>query len=858
MSFLSGHSKAFLPLALAVLVLTLILSTRSWQRFTALRSNISASREIIENTERLLTAMVDAETGQRGFLLAGQEEYLEPFLSGAKRAPLELESLLGAVRSIPEQRTRVEAIIPLVETRFDQLQLTIELRKSKGSDVAVGLVRLNVGKRLMDRIRARCGQIESAEYSRLIEFRSAAEREEKESVVVGISGSIFLTLLLALATFAIRMAERQKLLLIADLQEQREHMRRQALLLDMANDTIFIRDGRDRITYWNRGAERLYGWSKEEALGQVSCTLFNTKFPEPLGCIMGKVLATGYWQGELVHTRQDGSLLTVSSGWTLHQDDPDQPAAIIEMNFDITARKKAERELKTAGDQLNAILNSCHDGIIFYEAIRGEGGVVRDLRIAAVNPATEKLAGMEAGDLIGRTLLEAFPAAGTGGLFERYTQLIEQGAALDIEYLSPAGGLNRWFRIAAERLGDGLVASHTEITERKRADVELKTQAGRLALATQVLQIGIWNWDLRTQVVEWDDRMYEIYHQPSRSPVDYQLWRNAVVSEDLPRAEAVLNSVIASKSHESMEFRILLPNGSLRHIQAAEAAILDAAGQVIHVMGVNLDITERKLEEQRERELTAQLKAANQELESFAYAAAHDLKAPLRVIDQASRWLEEDLAEHLSGDTRDNMNLLRGRVKRMEKLLDDLLEYACIGRATDDRHNKIVSGEALITNVLALLNLQSFTVRVSPGFRDIQVNTMPLQQILMNLIGNAAKHHHKSNGCIEVTVEDRGDLYAFAVQDDGPGIPAQYQEQIFKMFTTLKPRDLLEGSGMGLAMVQKNVEVFGGTLELESAEGKGSTFRFTWPKQQRARTMPVMEAKQTGTVPDPSPCLALT
>jgi signal transduction histidine kinase len=112
---------------------------------------------------------------------------------------------------------------------------------------------------------------------------------------------------------------------------------------------------------------------------------------------------------------------------------------------------------------------------------------------------------------------------------------------------------------------------------------------------------------------------------------------------------------------------------------------------------------------------------------------------------------------------------------------------------------------------------------------------MPLQQILMNLINNAIKHHDKRNGTIEIMVEDNDTDYVFAVKDDGPGIPEQFHDRIFKIFQTLKPRDQVEGSGMGLAMVKKNVEVLGGTISLESSEGQGSIFRFTWPKQQPKR-----------------------
>jgi two-component system sensor kinase FixL len=230
------------------------------------------------------------------------------------------------------------------------------------------------------------------------------------------------------------------------------------------------------------------------------------------------------------------------------------------------------------------------------------------------------------------------------------------------------------------------------------------------------------------------------------------------------------------------------------------------------------------------------IESGNQELEDFAYAAAHDLKAPLRVIDNTSKWLEEDLQEHLTGEMRENMTLLRGRVGRMERLLDDLLEYSRIGQATDSDHAEIVAGDVLMDDILALLSPpEGFTVKVGAGFADIRVRSMPLQQILLNLVGNAIKHHDRCNGRIEATAEDCGTHFVFAVKDDGPGIPARFHDQIFKIFRTLKPRDRLEGSGMGLAMVRKNIEVYGGTLELESAEGQGSTFRFTWPKLQQAR-----------------------
>lgn len=249
---------------------------------------------------------------------------------------------------------------------------------------------------------------------------------------------------------------------------------------------------------------------------------------------------------------------------------------------------------------------------------------------------------------------------------------------------------------------------------------------------------------------------------------------------------------------------------------------------------------EHALEEKEEAEAAARktaaachsIEAVNRQLEEFAYAASHDLKAPLRVIDNASKWLEEDLHQHLTAEARENMNLLRGRVGRMERLLDDLLKYSRLRRTADREPAEVVSGDVLMDNVRALLAPPAgFAVKAGSGFADIRVQSMPLQEILLQLIGSAIKHHDKNDGCIEATVEDCGAYYAFAVSDDGPGILAQLHDQIFDTSQARKHEDRSVGGGIGLAMVRENIEACGGTLELDSIVGRGSVFRFTWPKQ---------------------------
>lgn len=264
----------------------------------------------------------------------------------------------------------------------------------------------------------------------------------------------------------------------------------------------------------------------------------------------------------------------------------------------------------------------------------------------------------------------------------------------------------------------------------------------------------------------------------------------------------------------------------------AELSVSEAVinGQRIFTGNVR-DISERKAAEVERERLIDALARSNRELDEFAFVASHDLKAPLRVIDNASNWLEEDLADRLDVESRENLGLLRSRVRRMDRLLDDLLEYSRIGRKAEGGRREVVSGAQLRDDVMALVpQREGFTVTFEPSFNEIVAARMPLQQILINLIGNALKHHDQESGKVVVSSEDHGKIYMISVIDDGPGIPDEYREQVFKMFQTLRPRDRMEGSGMGLAIVRKHIDVLGMSLSVERAGERGSIFAFTYPR----------------------------
>ncbi len=236
--------------------------------------------------------------------------------------------------------------------------------------------------------------------------------------------------------------------------------------------------------------------------------------------------------------------------------------------------------------------------------------------------------------------------------------------------------------------------------------------------------------------------------------------------------------------------------------------------------------------EQALKTKTEELEQTNEELEGFASAASHDLKAPLRAIQNAATWLEEDLpVEALDQDSRENLRLLKSRAARMDTLLNALLEYARAGRV--HLASEQFSSSATVADIVFLLGDRArAVVSVQGELPILYTPKVPFEQVLFNLISNALKHGQDIEDLrVTVSAEEREGEYFFSVADNGPGIAQEFFERVFEVFRTLRPRDEVEGAGMGLALVKKIVEHHGGRVTLESQLGEGSVFRFSWPRR---------------------------
>ena len=233
---------------------------------------------------------------------------------------------------------------------------------------------------------------------------------------------------------------------------------------------------------------------------------------------------------------------------------------------------------------------------------------------------------------------------------------------------------------------------------------------------------------------------------------------------------------------------------------------------------------------QRRDSVLEKLKQTNEDLESFAFVASHDLKAPLRGIDNLVTWIIEDPDSRLSKDSQHNARRLRTRVARLEALLDGLLEYSRAGK----RQANVVPVDTLqlceqIADYLA--PPEGITISIAPDLPVFHTVKPALETVLRNLIGNALKHHDRDHGRIEVLADDQGDAYQFIVRDDGPGIDPAHHDRVFDVFQTLTPRSKLDSSGIGLSIVTRLVASAGGAIHIESdGKARGTAFNFTWKK----------------------------
>jgi PAS domain S-box-containing protein len=299
--------------------------------------------------------------------------------------------------------------------------------------------------------------------------------------------------------------------------------------------------------------------------------------------------------------------------------------------------------------------------------------------------------------------------------------------------------------------------------------------------------------------------------------------------EDLENVKENLMSLIGETIETAtVTFRFKKKNGQYIYLESVGNNLLNESG--INGIVVNSrDVSERFENELQFKEYASSLEKINKELDQFAYIVSHDLKAPLRAINNLAEWIHEDLESIMDEGTKKNISMLQGRIGRMESLINGILQYSRAGRMKAELV-PIPMKDFIQDIVLNLSPPEHFVIQIQENMPVVEAEKVSMDQVFSNFISNAIKYNSNANPVVRIGYEDRGPVHCFFVEDNGPGISPDFHEKVFTIFQTLQARDSVESTGVGLAIVKKIVEEKGGSVWLESDEGQGAKFIFTFPK----------------------------
>ncbi|MEO7720139.1 MAG: PAS domain S-box protein [Capsulimonas sp.] len=524
------------------------------------------------------------------------------------------------------------------------------------------------------------------------------------------------------------------------------------------------------------------------------------------------------------------------------------------MTQDITARKRAEDAVRNSEEKFRRIFETMADAYI----MAGMDGA-----IVSVNPALVKLLGYKsAEEIIGLN---------TGR--DIYVHHHERSAVIAV--LKSAGAVQSYplqFRrkdgsvifadcnihFVYDDFGQPAAVEGTirDITERKRFEEILQQSERRLALAQRITGAGVWDRDLQSNRLIWDDQMFEIYGVSSAQLMEYEQWRSLVAPENLAGVEAALEKSLESHGAEYYEFKIVRPDGAVRDIGSQRIVLRDDDGTAVRMIGVNQDITERKhseeslrqykdrledLVDQRTVELTAarnQAEAANHAKSVFLANMSHELRTPLNAVLGFSYLML--IAPDISPEQRKTLDIINRSGDHLLHLINDVLDVARIEAGREVVKPIDFDLESAIQDVTDMMRiraeqkqLQLIVEQSDQAPRFVRTDQTKLRHILINLIGNAIKFSER--GSVILRIDVAGDAKShpmdliFEVEDTGYGISPEDQASIFEPFFQAGTPTEQMGTGLGLTITKQFVELMGGSINVQSILGAGSCFRVTIP-----------------------------
>lgn len=830
---------------------SVVLMFAGWQsyqntvRFAESSSWRQHTYEVLRNIDATVAGLVDAETGQRGYLLTGEPSYLEPYRAATKHIDRAIGNLKSLTSDNPNQQKRIENLEPLVEKKLAELQLTIDLR-TKGSLASANRVVLEgSGKRWMDQIRALTAEMIDEEES-LLGARSQKANESVARSVRAVFVETFLSISLLVLCFVLltrELSERKKT------QEALEKSEKWfSTTLSSIGDAVIAADLNGAVSFMNPIAESLTGWTLEEARGKSMDLVFdivNKETRRPVENPVKKVFREGKVVGLADHTillsRKSKEFDIEDSAAPIVTDTGGEFGVVLVFR-DITEKKLAEEEASRQKDLLQLILSSVADGVVVADT---------NGKFLLFNEAAERLVGIGATNVSPDNWSQEYGSFRPDGItvfppdelplvramrgehVDAVELLVRNAKVPDGRLLSITG---RPLRAQDGVLKGGVVVLQDITLQRQAADA-LRQSEERYHLLFDSNPHPVWVYDLKTLAILDVNPSAVRNYGYSREEFLSLTIKDIRPPEEVP---ALLES--AAKALPGTElagvWKHRKKDGTLIYVEITSRPLV-YDGRDARIV-VATDVSVRKRAEEALIQAKEQAERTSKFKDQFLSTMSHELRTPLNAVLGFSDLLADERYGPLNEKQRRYIDHIHTGGKHLLSLINDILDLSKIeaGRMELAIENvSVQSAFSEVSSVMQPLADRKSHVLFTKGDGDLAVraDATRLKQVLMNLLGNSIKFT-ANGGRIELTARLDGGNVRMEVKDNGPGIPAEEQQRIFEAFYRLRESGKkTEGTGLGLAITQRLVELHGGELSLKSEPGQGSCFYFFLPAAVSAR-----------------------
>jgi PAS domain S-box-containing protein len=848
----SAARRNTLMLAIGAFILTAILafSYREWSEYR--RANIEAAhaRDVLDSVNRLMAGLLDAETGQRGFVLTGEAGYLEPYTRAAQLVPVELGNLNGL---LGPGAAPVQQLNTLVDQKLAELRQTVDLRRSQGLAPALEVVLSDRGKRAMDQIRSIAADIQRSEESNRIDSSVEGERAAQRALLITIGGSLILLAFLAVGNVSIHRAFVACEEALGDAQKARDSLR---TTIASIGDAVIATDTEGRIAFSNKAAQTLLRAREADILGKNLDDVFRivnefsrAKIESPVA----KVLREGVAAGPANHTlliAQDGTEIPIDDSVAPIRPEGGPLQGTVLVFRDITESRRAE----AASRLLASIVENSDDAIVS----KNLNGIV-----TSWNKGAERIFGYTPEEIVGQPI-SILAAPDRLNEMPEILERIKRGERIDHYHTlrrTKAGKvIHVSLTISPVRDADGKIIGASKISRDITAQVEAQKQIAEQRERLRVTLNSIGDAVMTTEASGHISYLNPVAEkltgwtsvEAAGKPLE-QVFR--ILDEGSRRAvENPVGTVLREGRIAGLANHTLLiaRDGKEIAIDDSAAPIRNERGELLGVVLIFRDITERKrLEEQRVellvkdralaservlRETEAELARVGRALSvgELATSIAHEINQPLAgVVTNAEagvRWLSGETPK--VQEARESLALIARDANRASAVIRRIREFLKKenpqSTLLDINH---VAEEAV---ALARMELQKRRIDLQTEFASdlspVRGDRIQLQQVILNLIMNGAEAMASTEGAKELVLRSQksdSNGVIIAVRDSGVGLLPQDMPRMFDAFFTTKPA----GMGMGLSISRTIVESHGGRIWAEVNDGPGLTVQFRLPAE---------------------------